>query len=113
MKEFNGLNKANELEGILRKTLNCGFGEFGVKANDTLLMFDWREGVIFALGYKLAESNNDQTLRDEIKNFLSESFKGNSIMDLIQQFEDYGFNSVEEAQDYVVNTISKIKELLT
>ncbi len=35
------LDLANRLEGILRRYLNCGYDEFGVKANGNLDEGDW------------------------------------------------------------------------
>lgn len=83
---MDSINEANRLEGILRKFLSCHYNEFGVKANDTLLKYDWNSGINFALGV-LYERNPD--LKDEINYFLGNVlYFGNSIQDVIDNCED-------------------------
>lgn len=65
----NILNCANKLEGILRKYLHCNYNEFGVKANDNLIEFDWKSPINFALGYCYAQSNKDPKVKKNIDFF--------------------------------------------
>ena len=58
------LDLANKLEILLRKYLNCHYTDFGVKANDDLLNRDWKSPINFALGYKYANSTNNQDIID-------------------------------------------------
>jgi len=86
------LNSANKLEGLLRKYLNCGYNDFGVKANDNLTMHDWKSPINFALGHLHGKSNN--------------------VNDLIENYEYYNFDSTDKAHDYVDKTIEKLEKLL-
>lgn len=49
-KQNSVLDYANRLEGILRKYLNCGYNDFGVKTNNNLARYNWQKPIIFALG---------------------------------------------------------------
>ena len=91
--------QADRLEGVLRNFLNCHYSEFGVKANNTLLEYDWNSGINFALGV-LYERNPD--LKDEINDFLGNVlYFGNSIQDVINKCEDEneGIAKVKEIID--------------
>ena len=97
--------QADRLEGILRNFLNCHYSEFGVKANNTLLEYDWNSGINFALGV-LYERNPD--LKDEINDFLGNVlYFGNSIQDVINKCEDE-----DEGITKVIEIIDKFETLL-
>lgn len=97
--------QADRLEGILRNFLNCHYSEFGVKANNTLLEYDWNSGINFALGV-LYERNPD--LKDEINDFLGNVlYFGNSIQDVINKCEDEN-----EGIAKVIEIIDKFETLL-
>lgn len=106
------LNHANKLEGLLRGYLNCHYTEFGVKANDNLLSYDWRSPINFALGYRYASSNNDQHVKEAIDYFLGNELQGQSISDIVEQYEYYGFDSVNEALNYIKHTIENLRMIL-
>nr|DAY09311.1 MAG TPA: hypothetical protein [Caudoviricetes sp.] len=97
--------QADRLEGVLRNFLNCHYSEFGVKANNTLLEYDWNSGINFALGV-LYERNPD--LKDEINDFLGNVlYFGNSIQDVINKCEDEN-----EGIAKVIEIIDKFEALL-
>lgn len=99
------LSKANTLEGILRTFLDCGYNEFGVKANNKLLKDDWKSPINFALGV-LYERNPE--LKSEIQNFLGNIFYvGYSIEDAYNQIDDKN-----EALEYIETVITKLEKLL-
>lgn len=101
--------QADRLEGILRNFLNCHYLEFGVKANNTLLEYDWNSGINFALGV-LYERNPD--LKDEINDFLGNVLCfGNSIQDVINKCEDEneGIAKVREIIDKFETLLGKDK----
>lgn len=91
--------QADRLEGILRNFLNCHYSEFGVKANNTLLEYDWNSGINFALGVLYERNPN---LKDEINDFLGNVlYFGSSIQDVIKKCEDEneGIAKVKEIID--------------
>lgn len=106
------LDCANKLEGILCKYLNCGYNDFGVKANDNLTRGDWKSPVNFALGHRLASSNNDSLVKESIDYFLGNDFQGQSIGDIVERYEYYGFDSINDAYVYINETIDKLSEIL-
>lgn len=103
---------ASKLEGILRRYLNCGYNDFGVKANDSLSKTDWKSPINFALGHRYASSNDDPTIKENIDYFLGNELQGHSIGDVVEQYEYYGFDSREAAFEYIDETIKKIEKLL-
>ena len=109
---MNTLSLANRLETILTKYLDCHYGNFGVKANGYLDDYDWKSAIYFALGCKYGESNKDSKLKDIIDSFLGNTLKGKNMQDLVNNYEDYSFNSREEAFLYIENTIKKFQEIL-
>lgn len=106
------LKYGNKLEGVLRRYLNCGYHEFGVKSNDNLTMKDWRSPINFALGYRYAQSNNDEDVKKEIEYFLGDVLIGNSIDDVIKQLNYWGFKDEDEAYDHIENIINKLEQIL-
>ena len=91
--------QADRLEGVLRNFLNCHYSEFGVKANNTLLEYDWNSGINFALGVLYERNPN---LKDEINDFLGNVlYFGSSIQDVIKKCEDEneGIAKVKEIID--------------
>ena len=105
-------NLAQSLEGILRKHLKCHYLDFGIKANDNLLRDDWKSPVNFALGHRYALSHNDEKVKEDINDFLGDKFIGQHIMDVVDNYEDYGLNSPEEAVERVREIINEIRDLL-
>lgn len=79
------LDLANRLEGILRNYLDCGYDEFGVKANGNLDAGDWMQPIAFALGDKYSSSDRDEDLKEQIDYFLGNTLVGKNISDLIFQ----------------------------
>ena len=103
------MGEANRLEGILKKFLNCHYTEFGVKANDTLLKYNWNSGINFALGVLYERNPN---LKDEINDFLGNVlYFGNSIQDVINKCEDEneGIAKVREIIDQLEVLLEKHK----
>ena len=95
-------DEANRLENLLRKFLNCHYTEFGVKANDTLLKYDWKSPINFALGALYIKKPN---LKSEIDNFIGNTlFDKNSIMDT---YKKEGFEAVKEVIDEFENLLKK------
>ncbi|WP_188400209.1 hypothetical protein [Sporomusa sp. GT1] len=111
-KENTVLNYANQLEGLLRKYLNCHYTDFGVKANDNLTKSDWKSPINFALGHKYAISNNDPKVKESIDFFLGNDLQGESIGDIIERYEYYGFNNVEDAYKYIKDAIANLEKIL-
>lgn len=103
---------ADELEGLLCKYLNCGYHEFGVKANNNLTTYDWQSPIYFALGHLYGVSGNNGTLRNQINDFLGNKLMGKSIGDVVEKYEYYGFESTDEAFNYIENTIKALRNLL-
>lgn len=110
--EYSVSNFASKLEGILRRYLKCGYNDFGVKANDKLSGIDWKSPINFALGHRYAASNDDPAVRERIEYFLGDELQGQSIGDVVRQYEYYGFDSQEAAFVYIDETIKKIEEIL-
>jgi len=106
------LKYGNILEGILRSYLKCGYHEFGVKSNDNLTQYDWRSPINFALGYKYAQSNNDEKVKREIEYFLGNVLIGNSISDVINQYEYDDHSNEDEAYEKVENIIAELDKIL-
>ncbi len=106
------LELANRLESILKGYLNCGYNDFGVKANGFLDASDWKSAVCFALGDKYASLNRNNDAKQQIDFFLGNIFEGNSIADLIDNYEYYGYKSQEEAYIKVDNIIDEIERIL-
>lgn len=106
------LNYANKLEGILRQYLNCGYNDFGVKANDNLASDDWQSPINFALGCRYGSSNKDPQVKEDIDYFLGNELQGQSIGDVVEQYEYYGFETKEAAFKYIDETIERLKEIL-
>ena len=112
MSENKYANKANVLEGILRSYLQCHYLDFHVKSNDYISDRDWRTAIIFALGFCYAKSDRNADVKDKINTFIGETFVGNSIADLVNNHESYGFNSDEEAFECVDSIINELKGIL-
>ena len=102
----------NRLEGILRGFLDCGYNDFGVKSNSNLTSDDWRKPVFFALGYLYCRSEKSPKTKDDIENFI-DNFKGQSIEDVVGRYEYFGFESQDEAFQYVEDEINELKNLLS
>lgn len=111
-KQNSVLYYANKLEGILRQYLNCGYNDFGVKANDNLANEDWRSPINFALGCCYGSLNQDPKVKEDIDYFLGNELKGQSIGDIVKQYEYYGFDTKEAAFEYIDKTIERLKEIL-
>ncbi|MBR8702307.1 hypothetical protein IX317_002234 [Fusobacterium sp. DD29] len=78
------LDTANRLESILRKYLDCHYSDFGIKANNNLLKYDWKSPINFALGV-LYERNRD--LKHDIDSFLgNELYEGQSIEEVVANY---------------------------
>lgn len=75
-----GLKIANRLEGILTKYLDCNWSNFGVKANNDLLRYDWKSPINFALGVSY---ERNRYLKNDIDLFLGNTLMYNSIEDVI------------------------------
>ena len=106
------LELANKLEGILRKYLECHYTDFGVKANDKLTTYDWKSPINFALGHKYAKSNNSPKVKEAINCFLGNDLEGKSIGDIVENYNDYDFNTENEAYDYIERTIDILNKIL-
>ena len=106
------LSVANKLEGLLRRYLNCDYTEFGVKANDNLLSYDWKSPICFALGHKYAQSHNDKKTKDEIDTFLGNTLQGQNVSDLVDRYEYYGFDTKEDALKAAENIIKSVEKIL-
>lgn len=106
------LDLANRLEGILRRYLNCGYDEFGVKANGNLNEGDWGQPIAFALGDKYAASGRNEDLREQIDYFLGNTLEGKNISDLVSEYEYYGYNNQKEAFDKANEIIDEVERLL-
>lgn len=90
---------ADRLEGILRRFLNCHYTEFGVKANNLLLKYDFKSPINFALGVLYGKKPE---LKQEINNFISNRLVGgNSIESFIDEYEnkEAGIKEVESILD--------------
>lgn len=103
---------ANELEYMLREFLECDYDEFGVKANDNLICDDWQSPINFALGFRYALSNKDPKVKENIDYFLGNELYGESIGDVVEQYEFYGFESQEEAYRYIDATLKDLRNIL-
>ena len=106
------LKYGNRLEGILRRYLNCGYHEFGVKSNNNLTTSDWRSPINFALGYKYAESNNNDNVKKEIEYFLGDVLIGKSFCDVIERLDYYGFENETEAYEAINKIIESFEEII-
>ena len=106
------LNCANKLEGILRKYLDCHYTEFGVKANDNLLRYDWKSPINFALGCRYGSSGHDSKVKEDIDYFLGNELQGQSIEDVVKKYEYYGFETEEAALNYIDETIEHLQKIL-
>ncbi len=111
-KQNSVLDYANKLEGILRQYLNCGYNDFGVKANDNLTTDDWQSPINFALGCRYGSSNQDPKVKEEIDNFLGNELQGQSIGDVVEKHEYYGFDTKEAAFEYIDETIEHLSKIL-
>lgn len=106
---MNSENLASRLEGILRKYLKCHYLDFGVKANNNLLKYDWNSPMNFALG--VLYSHNLE-LKNEINNFLgNELYIGKNIEDVISQFDtrEEGICEVEKIINHFEELLNKDK----
>ena len=103
------LEKANRLEGVLRNFLHCDYTEFGVKANGHLDDNDWKSPINFALGYKYALSPK---MKEEIDYFLGNVLIGNSIGEIVKNYEWYGFNSKSETFKKIDDIIEELEKIL-
>lgn len=106
------LGCATRLEGILRKYLNCGYNDFGVKANDNLASVDWKSPINFALGCRYGEQKFNESSKEIIAYFLGNELKGQNIGDLISNYEYYSFDTVDDAYSYVNETIKNLEKIL-
>ena len=106
------LHYATKLENILRQYLNCGYNDFGVKANGKLADKDWRSSINFALGCRYGSSNQDPKVKEDIDYFLGNELEGQSIGDIVEQYEYYGFDTKEAAFEYIDKTIERLREIL-
>lgn len=106
------LDYATKLENILRHYLGCGYTEFGVKANDNLTRYDWQSPINFALGYRYASSNKASKVKEDIDHFLGNVLVGQSIGDVVEKYEYYGYDSPEAAFEYIENTIEQLRKIL-
>lgn len=103
---------ATKLERILSNYLKCEFNDFGIKANDNLLKYDWKSPVYFALGYKYGKSNNAPKVKEIIDNF-REIFIGDNLIDAIEEFKSNNLNSTdEEAYQKIENIINELQKIL-
>lgn len=112
MNNSRAVEYANRLEGILRKYLKCHYTEFGVKANDNLLSEDWKSPINFALGFRYASSDMDETVREDIEDFLGNQLIGKSIGDIISRYDYYAYESEEEAYKAIEQIINRLQEIL-
>ena len=85
------MNYANELEGLLRNYLHCDYTEFGVK---------------------VSESGNAQDIRTDIDSFLGNQIYAGSMQEIINKYEEYGFDSTDDAYVYIQETINELRCLL-
>ena len=104
--------RANRLERILRRYLDCSYVDFGVKANGQLDTHDWISPINFALGYKYMESNRDPLVKDRITDFLGNRFYGLCINDLLSNLEFYNFSGIDDALDEVDAIIDEFEDIL-
>lgn len=103
---------AQKLESILRKYLNCEYGDFDVKANDNFTMGNWQKSIIFALGCRYGSSQQDPKVKEDIDYFLNMELIGKNIGDVVERYEYYGFDTKEAAFDYISETIEHLKKIL-
>lgn len=108
----NVLMYANLLEDILTKYLDCHWGNFGVKANGYLDNGDWKSPINFALGCKYGEAGKSEKMKDEIENFIGNILKGKNMEEIVQNYEQFGYSSENEAYKYLEETIKKLDEIL-
>lgn len=106
------LEYANKLEHILCHYLECDYTEFGVKANDNLNRYNWQSPINFALGYRYASSNKDPKVKADIDYFLGNVLEGQSIGDVVEKYEYYGYDSPEAAFEYIDKTIEQLRKIL-
>ena len=106
------LSYGNRLEGILRSYLNCNYCEFGVKSNNNLTTTDWRSPINFALGYRYAQSNNDEDVKKRIEYFLGDELIGFSIEDITKLYKHYGLSDENEAYKKIENIINELEKIL-
>lgn len=43
---------------------------------------------------------------------MGNELQGQSILDVVDKYEDYGFTSQSDAYDYISNTIEKLRKIL-
>ena len=103
---------ANRLEVILREYLKCHYTEFGVKANDNLLSGDWKSPINFALGFRYASSDMDDTVRKDIDDFLGNELIGKNISDIISKYDSYANESEEDAYEAIEQIINRLCKIL-
>ena len=60
---------------------------------------------------KYGKSNNDPKVKETIDNFL-EIFTGNSINDIVKNFEYYNLNSTKEAYQKIEDIINELEKVL-
>ncbi|EHO79962.1 hypothetical protein [Fusobacterium ulcerans] len=108
----NTLEYANRLEELLCRYLKCSFEDFGIKANNNLLIHDWKSPINFALGYAYAASGNNKELKMKIDYFLGNILKGESIEKLIENYEYHGYTCEEDAFNYINSTIEALEKIL-
>lgn len=106
------LELANKLERILRNYLKCNYNEFGVKANGNLSDVDWKSPINFALGHVYAKANNSKEAKDAIDSFLGNKLIGESITDLVNDYESYSFSNEDEVYSYINTIIEELEKLL-
>jgi len=111
-KQNDVLYYANKLEGILCEYLHCGYNDFGVKANSNLASDDWQSPINFALGCRYGSSNQDPKVKEDIDYFLGNELEGQSIGDIVEQYEYYGYDTKEAAFKYIDETIEHLRKIL-
>lgn len=105
------LSRAQKLESILRDTLRCNYGDFGIKANNNLLSKDWKTPISFVLGYKFANSDNSD-IHSKISYFMGNLLTGENIRDFYDNYQKYGYNSQSEALTGIDDIIKEIDNIL-
>ncbi|MBE6104983.1 hypothetical protein [Anaerovibrio lipolyticus] len=103
---------ASRLEGILRDYLKCHYTEFNVKANDNITFGCWREPIIFALGYKYAQSGDKEVVKAAIEELWGNDLIGENISEICQSYTKYGFESEEKAYDKIKEIIDTFENIL-
>lgn len=105
-------NLSLNLEGILRKYLQCHYLDHDVKC-ELLLKLDWKKPIKFALEKKYNSPATNQDTKNKINIFMQNNFKGENIDDLITNKKSYGFKNKEESLEYIEATIATIEKLLS